>query len=74
MNLSQSIQETIAGYKADNNISRAEMARRLGIPVTTLQSWEIGVSTPSAEAFLKLLALTGKSVDEFQSSVDLIPA
>lgn len=53
------IAETIRQYQDENNISRAEMARRVGVPVTTLQSWESEEIQPRWDNFLKLISVTG---------------
>jgi DNA-binding transcriptional regulator YiaG len=39
-------------------ISKAEAARRLGIPYRTFQNWELGLRTPQA-AFTKAAVLEG---------------
>lgn len=39
-------------------ISKAEAARRLGIPYRTFQNWELGLRTPQA-AFTKAAVLAG---------------
>lgn len=56
---SMNIAETIRQYQDENNISRAEMARRVGVPVTTLQSWESEEIQPRWDNFLKLINVTG---------------
>ena len=56
---SMNIAKLICEYQDRNNISRAEMARRVGVPVTTLQSWESKKIQPRWDNFLKLINVTG---------------
>jgi transcriptional regulator with XRE-family HTH domain len=52
-------------WREARGISQAELARRLGVAVTTLWRWEHGRRMPSAE--LIALALIGLDVQDGQS-------
>jgi len=60
------IKDVILAYRTKHGISRAEMARRLRVPTSTLQSWELGKS-PRGNVFIRLLALTGESLESFDT-------
>ena len=53
------IKSMIARYREEHGVSRAEMARRVSVPTSTLQDWEISNTRPRIDNFLKLIAVTG---------------
>lgn len=73
MEFNNKLRKTIVDYREKENITRAQMANDLGVPVTTLQSWELG-SIPRAELFLRLLALTDSDPRDFMPSDEPVMA
>ena len=73
MEFRQKVQDVIINYKRTHNVSRSEMARRLGVPYSSLQDWENGKTMMSAEAFLRLLELTEAPVEQFQPESEATP-
>ena len=53
------IKSMIARYREEHGVSRAEMARRVSVPTSTLQDWEISNTRPRIDNFLKLINVTG---------------
>lgn len=56
------VSSPIRNYRTTNGLSRAELANELGVNVTTIYRWEVGLSNPSKLALdrLKTLQLGGK--------------
>ena len=50
-------------WMADNGVHKNELARRLGVPWNTLNSWTSGRSMPSYLRLRDLAIVTGESVD-----------
>lgn len=67
------IKDVILAYRMKHGVSRAEMARRLRVPTSTLQSWELGKS-PRGNVFIRLLALTGESLESFDTDAANTPS
>ncbi|HSG61628.1 MAG TPA: helix-turn-helix transcriptional regulator [Pseudomonadales bacterium] len=55
------VKEVIERYIAEHDVSKAELARRVGVPVSTLKNWELG-HQPGADKFVKLIRVTGGDV------------
>lgn len=55
---------TIKEAREELGISRAEMSRRLGIPIRTLESWDAGVRTPPKWAERLILEKLEKMKEE----------
>jgi transcriptional regulator with XRE-family HTH domain len=51
-------------------LSRAELARRAGVPVATLRRWEGGGHVPDLPALLRLAEALGVPVERFAEGVD----
>jgi DNA-binding transcriptional regulator YiaG len=47
--------------RKEENLSQTEMAMQLGIPVSTYQGWEKGISEPRGKPFLRLLSMRARS-------------
>jgi transcriptional regulator with XRE-family HTH domain len=45
--------------RAEARLSRAELARRAGVPVSTLRNWENDPGFPGVPAFLRLAEALG---------------
>jgi transcriptional regulator with XRE-family HTH domain len=51
-------------------LSRAELARRAGVPVSTLRNWECGRGFPDLPALLRLAGALGVPVERFAEGVE----
>jgi transcriptional regulator with XRE-family HTH domain len=51
-------------------LSRAELARRAGVPVSTLRGWENDRDFPALPAALRLAAALGVPVERFAEGVE----
>jgi transcriptional regulator with XRE-family HTH domain len=51
-------------------LSRAELARRAGVPVSTLRGWEGDRGFPGLPAALRLAAALGVPVERFAAGVE----
>jgi DNA-binding transcriptional regulator YiaG len=52
-----SLKDRLKRYRAKHGLSQSMLARQLGVPLKTLQNWEIERTTPSELAQRALLAL-----------------
>ncbi len=57
MSKEQSLPDALRAWRARSGMSQSEAARRLRIPVDTLQNWEIGRRTPRGFALVQLQAM-----------------
>ena len=51
-------------------LSRAELARRAGVPVSTLRHWENGRGFPGVPAFLRVAEALGVPAERLAEGVD----
>ena len=56
--------------RGESNLSRAELARRAGVPVSTLRHWENGRGFPGVPAFLRLAVALGVPAERLAEGVD----
>jgi transcriptional regulator with XRE-family HTH domain len=56
--------ERLKRYLKDEEVSQAELARRLGVSQPTVWEWLNGKSLPSAERLKALSEATGISIDD----------
>ncbi len=52
------------------DLSRAELARRAGVPVSTLRHWEHDCGFPGVPAFLRLAQALGVPAERLAEEVD----
>jgi transcriptional regulator with XRE-family HTH domain len=55
--------------KTRDRLSRAELARRAGVPASTLRGWENGRGFPAMPAALRLAGALGVPVERFAEGV-----
>ena len=56
--------------RQEASLSRAELARRAGVPVSTLRNWENGRGFPSMAALLRLAEALGVPAERLAEGVD----
>ncbi len=56
--------------RKDAGLSRPELARRAGVPVSTLRNWEGDRGMPSVPALLRLAQALGVRVERFAEGVE----
>jgi len=56
--------------RQEAGVSRAELARRAGVPVSTLRHWENGRGFPTAPVFLRLAEALGVPAERLAEGVD----
>jgi transcriptional regulator with XRE-family HTH domain len=56
--------------RLEPGVSRAELARRAGVPVSTLRNWENDRGSPTAPAFLRLAKALGVPAERLAEGVD----
>ena len=56
--------------RGEAGLSRAELARRAGVPVSTLRIWEDGRGFPGAPALLRLAEALGVGAERPAEGVD----
>ncbi len=52
--------EALKGWRSDNGFSQSQAAERLGVPLKTLQNWEIARTKPQGFAESALLKIMAK--------------
>ena len=60
----------LRALRGEARLSRAELARRAGVPVSTLRHWENGRGFPAAPAFLRLAEALGVPAERLAEGVD----
>jgi transcriptional regulator with XRE-family HTH domain len=58
------------GLREEARLSRAELAHRAGVPVSTLRNWEGDRGFPSLAAGLRLAGVLGVPVERFAEGVE----
>jgi len=56
--------------RGEASLSRAELARGAGVPVSTLRHWENGRGFPGVPAFLRLAEALGVPAERLAEGVD----
>ena len=56
--------------RGEAGLSRAELARRAGVPVSTLRNWENGRGFPGVQALLRLTEALGVPVERLAEGAD----
>ncbi|WP_160119906.1 helix-turn-helix domain-containing protein [Rhodovarius lipocyclicus] len=59
----------IAAYREKHRLTLLAMARRVGVPLTTLYGWEAGTRRPSWDAVAKLEHATSGEI----TAADFVP-
>jgi transcriptional regulator with XRE-family HTH domain len=54
----------LQGYRLKAGITQAELARRSGLPLRSIQNWEAGHRNPRPEALLRLARVVGVSMED----------
>lgn len=57
------VAERISELREQQNMTQAELAKRLGITRSSVNAWEQGISVPSTQYIVELSALFGVSTD-----------
>ena len=57
------VAERISELREQQNMTQAELAKRLGITRSSVNAWEQGISVPSTQYIVELAALFGVSTD-----------
>lgn len=60
--IKKNIQKNIAIYRKNNNLTQKELAARIGVPVTSLASWEQGKSLPDIDTLFSLCYALGTDI------------
>jgi transcriptional regulator with XRE-family HTH domain len=60
----------LQGLRGKAVVSRAELARRAGVPVSTLRHWESDRGFPGAPAFLRLAEALGVPAERLGEGVE----
>jgi transcriptional regulator with XRE-family HTH domain len=60
----------LRGFREGAGLSRAELARRAGVPVSTLRNWEADRGFPSLPALLRLAGAMGVPVERLAEGVE----
>lgn len=53
--MKQTIADKIRKWRSDKGLSQSQAAKELGVPVKTLQNWEIGRREPNTKTLISLL-------------------
>ena len=54
----------IRDHRETEGLTRAQVARRLGVSPTAVRKWEVGLAHPSADKLPALAGLLGCTIDE----------
>lgn len=57
------VADRIKALREIKGITQAELARRLGVTRSSVNAWELGISTPSTQYIVELAAIFGVSTD-----------
>lgn len=57
------IADKIKFFREENGMTQAELAKRLGITRSSVNAWEMGISTPSTQYLLELSRIFKVSTD-----------
>jgi putative transcriptional regulator len=60
----------LRGLRDEAGLSRAELARRADVPVTTLRNWENGRGFPGLAAGLRMAEVLGVPVERIAEGVE----
>jgi transcriptional regulator with XRE-family HTH domain len=58
------------GIRGEAGLSRAEAARRAGVPASTLRNWENDRGFPPTDALVRLAGVLGVSVERIAEGVE----
>ena len=64
-----SVAARIAAAMKSAGLSRAELARRVGVSPAAASQWCLGTSTPTVDNLTKIAAALGVSLDELAGSL-----
>lgn len=62
-NISLTIGETIKIFRGRNGMSRKQLAQAIGVSVSTISSYENGVTLPDSKTLLKIAKILDVSTD-----------
>lgn len=57
------IYDTIKSFRQQANMTQAELARKLDVTRSSVNAWEMGISTPSVQNIVELAAIFHVSTD-----------
>lgn len=57
------VADRIKALREENNMTQAELARRLGITRSSVNAWELGISVPSTQYVVELAGIFRVSTD-----------
>ena len=57
------VADRIKALREENNMTQAELARRLGITRSSVNAWELGTSVPSTQYVVELAGIFRVSTD-----------